>query len=37
VLKERRYLQRYGEAFRSYQAQVPFFPGLRPRAEERVA
>ncbi|MCA8925939.1 MAG: isoprenylcysteine carboxylmethyltransferase family protein [Planctomycetes bacterium] len=41
VFKERRYVQRYGEAFRAYQARVPFFPGLRvgveARLEERAA
>ncbi|MEZ6187560.1 MAG: DUF1295 domain-containing protein [Planctomycetota bacterium] len=31
LLKERRYLERYGAAFRAYQAQVPFMiPSLRP-------
>jgi protein-S-isoprenylcysteine O-methyltransferase Ste14 len=35
VLKERRYLQRYGESFRDYQRAVPFMvPRLRP-AETR--
>ncbi len=30
ILKERRYGEHYGEDFRRYQAEVPFFPGLRP-------
>jgi len=32
LLKERRYLRRHGEAFREYQASVPYWLPARPRA-----
>ena len=39
VLKERRYQQRYGEAFARYQARVPFWPTpwRRPQPEQVAA